>query len=294
MRIEQLMRPDLVDDWGILELQNCILNIAKYIDSFCAENGIDYCIMGGSALGAVRHGGFIPWDDDLDIFMTPENYKKFRQLFEEKGNKNDFYLQELGRKNQELGYAKLRLNNSTFIEEVVKDMDIHHGVYVDIMMLNNFPDGYLLRKWIVFWAYYIEIKGLANKKYYKRGRIFNLLLKPLGWLPKRFLIDYAFNQVCKYNGQLCENYFHFYPGLPLYRSIYPQKLFNDNYYADFETIKLRVPGKVKDYLTLLFGDYMKIPDLKTIRFHQHTRDWSPSIPFQRKKKGIFEDEKNIW
>ena len=62
--IKELMRPSVKDDWGIKELQNCILNIAKYIHDFCEENGIKYCIMGGTALGAVRHGGFIPWDDD--------------------------------------------------------------------------------------------------------------------------------------------------------------------------------------------------------------------------------------
>ena len=76
------------DDWGILKLQNCILNIAKYINDFCDCRGIDYCLMGGSALGAVRHKGFIPWDDDLDIFMTPENYERFRKAFNDEGDNN--------------------------------------------------------------------------------------------------------------------------------------------------------------------------------------------------------------
>ena len=288
------MRPEVKDDWGIKELQNCILNIAKYIHEFCKENNIDYCIMGGSALGAVRHGGFIPWDDDLDIFMTPTNYYKFRELFNQKGNKEDFYLQELGRDKKHLGYAKLRLNNSTFIEDVVQDLDIHHGVYVDIMMLNNFPDNGILRKWVVLWAYYIEIKGLANKNYYKRGLLFNLLLRPLGWLPQRFLVDFAFKQIYKYNDKNCKNYFHLYPSLPLFRSIYPKKCFENNYNANFETIELRIPGDVKGYLSILFGDYMITPNLETIRFHQHTREWSPTKVFQKRKKGTFDDEKNIW
>ena len=65
----------------IAEVQKKILEIMRYIDRLCRENGITYCIMGGTALGAVRHGGFIPWDDDLDIFMTPDQYDKFRRVF---------------------------------------------------------------------------------------------------------------------------------------------------------------------------------------------------------------------
>lgn len=94
------MRSYKEDKWGILELQNCILNIAEYIDTFCDKYGIDYCLMGGSALGAVRHKGFIPWDDDLDIFMRPKEYEKFRKEFLKNGDKSRFYLQEWGSKKE--------------------------------------------------------------------------------------------------------------------------------------------------------------------------------------------------
>ena len=67
---------------SIRDVQNKILEIMKYIDALCRKNGITYFIMGGTALGAVRHGGFIPWDDDLDIFMTPANYVKFKECFD--------------------------------------------------------------------------------------------------------------------------------------------------------------------------------------------------------------------
>ena len=82
------MRPDLVDKYGFLEIQDIILGMMVDLDRFCSDHGIDYCLMGGSALGAKRHGGFIPWDDDLDIFMTPDNYEKFRDCYYEYGDKN--------------------------------------------------------------------------------------------------------------------------------------------------------------------------------------------------------------
>ena len=79
----------------VRDVQKKILEIMKYIDSVCRKNGIEYYIMGGTALGAVRHGGFIPWDDDLDIFMTPCEYKKFKTaifLIEEKMSVGDCIL----------------------------------------------------------------------------------------------------------------------------------------------------------------------------------------------------------
>ena len=82
------------DTYGFLRLQDKILEVAKYVDFLCKEHDIDYCLMGGSALGAKRHGGFIPWDDDLDIFMTPDNYEKFRDVFMQYADQNRFYLQQ--------------------------------------------------------------------------------------------------------------------------------------------------------------------------------------------------------
>ena len=70
--MKQLMRPGVEDEYGILKLQNIILNIMKYIHDLCEKHQIEYYIIGGTALGAVRHGGCIPWDDDLDIAISEQ------------------------------------------------------------------------------------------------------------------------------------------------------------------------------------------------------------------------------
>ena len=135
--IEDLMSPR-EDTWGFMKLQKCILHVAKYVDNVCETNGIEYCLMGGSALGAVRHKGFIPWDDDLDIFMTPDNYEKFRKVHR---NESGFYLQEWGAKDGMVSMAKVRMDKSTYIEKDLAEWDIHQGVYIDIFILHTCPDN---------------------------------------------------------------------------------------------------------------------------------------------------------
>ena len=285
------MRDSINDDWGIKQLQNCILNICQYIHEFCEENDIKYCIMGGTALGAIRHGGFIPWDDDIDLFMTPGEYAKFKKIFKEKGDHNQFYLQERGRFNGGVSGAKLRMNNTKFIEEMSKDWDIHQGIFVDIMLLQNYPDNKLSQWWMLFWENYLQIKVAANMHYNRRGLAVKLLLAPFRWLPKRFLLDYGRRQTYKYQSTECKNYFHYYMSRPLSCSIYPKSIFESYDLVDFETVRLRIPTGVKEYLTILFGDYIKVPDIKQIKFNQHTDNWSVNKRFEKNGDGTFADEK---
>ena len=167
------------DTWGFLRLQNCILNIAQYIDEFCSRYGISYYLMGGSALGAVRHKGFIPWDDDLDIFMRPNDYKRFRELFSKEGDHEMYYLQEWGNRVGLASFAKLRLNYSTYIEPDLEKYDIHKGVYVDIFILHTCPDNVISRYNQYFWAKYLVFKSLATRGYKRRGRAVCIMLKIL-------------------------------------------------------------------------------------------------------------------
>ena len=81
-----------MNNQSVRNVQNKILEVMKYIDKICRYNNIVYFIMGGTALGAVRHGGFIPWDDDLDIFMTPQEYEKFKLAMSKDGDSR-FLLQ---------------------------------------------------------------------------------------------------------------------------------------------------------------------------------------------------------
>lgn len=292
--MKDLMRPETKDDWGIKKLQNCILNIAQYIDEFCGENQIDYCLMGGSALGAVRHNGFIPWDDDLDVFMTPDNYEKFRTAFESKGDKTHYYLQELGAAKGKVITAKVRLNQSTYVEDIVKDWDIHHGVYVDIFILHTCPDNKMKRYWQYAWAKYLIVKGLANKEYNRREGMINTLVRLFKVLPKRFLLNYGLKQVYRYRNEKTEYLCNFLGKALLKNGMYRSEYFASTKRHQFETIELNVACNVEAFLKERFGDYMKIPDISRIKYEQHALEWDVEKPFTPRKAGTFADEKYMF
>lgn len=272
--MNNLIRTGLQDSYGILDLQNVILNIAKYIHDFCETHGIQYCLMGGSALGAKRHAGFIPWDDDLDIFMTPDNYELFREKFEQSGDHEMFYLQELGASKGKVITAKVRLNNSYYEEDIIKDWKIHHGVYVDIFILHTCPDNKIKRYWQYVWAKYLIVKGLANKEYKRRGGAVYYMLKLMKLLPKRFLLDFGLRQVYRYRDEDSKYFCNFLGKALLKNGVYLREDFEKVKLLPFETVELYVAAGLENFLSNRFGDYMKIPSPERIKYEQHANTWA--------------------
>ncbi len=294
----QFMRSNLENEYGLVELQDKILEIAVYIDKFCDEHGIDYCLMGGSALGAKRHGGFIPWDDDLDIFMTPDNYEKFRREFKRSGDHEKFYLQEWGlRKNGEVTIPKLRMNRTAYIEELTKDWDIHQGIYVDIFILHTCPDNKFLQLWQCFWAKCVVMKGLAMREYSRQTGIRRFLINVSKLMPEGLMVSYGLKQVYRFRNHPSKNYCNFLGKVLYKKGLYPRELFCETVKIPFETVKLRVPKGLTKFLTRRFGDYMKIPSKERIKWEQHAWKWDCKKSYEEYMpvgmKHEFKDEKKL-
>lgn len=275
----QYMRDGLDPKYGFLELQDKILEIAVYIDKICRENDINYCLMGGSALGAKRHGGFIPWDDDLDVFMTPGNYEKFRKVFNENGDKEKYYLQEWGLTDGMVTISKIRLNNTSYIEESLKKWDIHHGIYVDIFILHTCPNNKLQQIHQCLWAKYVIMKGLAVRGYNRRGGFLGFALKVMSRMPDRLWVKHGLKQVYKYRNKKT-NYFCNFMGKAVFKNaIYKREYFENPEYVPFEKAELKAPEKLHEFLSERFGDYMKPPSPERIKWEQHAESWDFDKPY---------------
>lgn len=274
------MRDGLDTQYGFVPLQEKILEIAVYVDELCKIYDIDYCLMGGSALGAKRHGGFIPWDDDLDIFMTPQQYEKFRSVFNEKGDKNKYYLQEWGAVDDMVTISKVRMNHTTYIEEALKEWDIHQGIYIDIFILHTCPNNKWQQIHQCLWAKYVIMKGLAIRGYNRRGGFLGFALKVMSHMPDRFLVKHGLKQVYKYRDKSTDYYCNFMGKAVFKNAIYKKEFFEGTQYIPFENVQLRVPVKLHDFLTDRFGDYMKIPSQERIRWEQHAESWNTDKDFR--------------
>ena len=290
------MRDGLDEQYGFLPLQDKILEIAVYIDKLCSENDIDYCLMGGSALGAKRHGGFIPWDDDLDVFMTPDNYEKFRSVFEAKGDKENFYLQEWGLTDGMVTISKLRLNGTTYIEDSLKNWDIHHGIYVDIFILHNCPKNGIKQRHQCLWAKYVVMKGLAIRGYNRRKGFLGFALKVMAKMPKRFLVKHGLKQVYKYRKKETPYFCNFMGKAVFKNAIYKKDFFVPTEYVQFEKVKLKAPVNLHEFLSYRFGDYMIPPSPERIKWEQHAESWNIEKDFREvmsDRNFTFADEKKL-
>ncbi len=249
-----------MSDQYIRQVQHKILDIMKHIDEICRKNNIVYFIMGGTALGAVRHGGFIPWDDDLDIFMTPSEYKKFKDIFE-KENDARFVLQEWKTTPNYLEYAKVRMNGTTFIEENLRDRkDIHHGIYVDIMILHKVPRNRCIQKLVYFESKFVTLYALSQRNWKPKSKMQMLALKSLKVMPCKLMAKLFYKRIYKYDN-MKENFEYCYWITP---AKFSSGLFDASFFADpvdvrFEDTKLLGSAKIKEYLAYRYGDYMRLP-----------------------------------
>ena len=129
-----------------MQLHTMLYQILAEIDRVCKRHDIPYFIQGGSAIGAFYNKGIVPWDDDVDVGMTRENYNRFLEVAPKELGA-EYFLEWFGTEsNTPFYFAKVKRNNTLFVEHIWKDMDIHHGVFVDIFPYDRVPNNKTLEK----------------------------------------------------------------------------------------------------------------------------------------------------
>ena len=260
------------EERNVRDVQIKILEIMKHIDSVCRANGIVYYIMGGTALGAVRHGGFIPWDDDLDIFMTPDQYEKFKSVFEAE-NSEKYVLQEWRTVDKYLEYAKVRMNGTTFIEEVFENRrDMHHGIYVDIMILHKVPERKFTQKLVYYQSKFVTLYGLSQRNWKPKTKAQAIILKSLKLLPCKLIANMCYKSIYKYDSK--ENgfkYCYWITPAKFKNGLFDASFFSSPVDVPFEDTVLLGSERIKKYLEYRYGDYMKLPSKEAQRAAVHAK-----------------------
>lgn len=246
----------------IKHLQNTILLIAKDIDKMCRENAIKYYLFGGSALGAKRHRGFIPWDDDLDIVLDPENYDKFIALCKSKLDTDKYVLQEGGVDWPE-HFSKIRLKGTHIREHgeyyINEDMD---GIFVDIFRVDNAPNSKVARAFQYFWGKLLLTYAMKKKGYKAESVSKKLMNVFASTLEFKALYKFAKNQYYKYNKKQTAWTSDVMGRTRWHNAFIPREVYGEPTEVEFEDSKLFAHQDLDKYLSISYGDYMKLPPVE--------------------------------
>jgi len=247
-----------------IDIQNKILEIAVYFDEFCKKNNITYYLMGGSALGAMRHKGFIPWDDDLDVFMDFENYSRLIEVCKTKIDEEQFYFQKEGTEEWPLFFSKLRMNGTTFIEEDTKNNKMHKGFYIDIMCLNNVSRNVIYRYIQYLAARLVTIKTLSQRNYITDSKVKKTAMHFFKYAITEKSKAKLLKIVRSLNHKNTEYVGHFFGRAKFKNTSFKTEYLGTPRYVKFSTTFLPVPNKVEEYLSLRYGPkFMEMPSEKT-------------------------------
>ncbi|MDO5848681.1 MAG: LicD family protein [Methanobrevibacter sp.] len=253
-----------LDQQTLKHLKETELMILKDVIDVCDKHDIDYYLFFGTLIGAVRHEGFIPWDDDIDIMMFREDYEKFLKIF--KNEKSDKYEVLEGRCQDDyfLLFAKISLKDTKFEEYWAKQVSFNLGIFIDIFILDNVPDNkvkrFLFKKYCFMMDKLLTMATIRLPEHYPPhiripANAMHGILNRIGldteYFKKRTerLARKYENQDTEYVCDLTEvKQFHFRRS-----DLKPAKIMK------FEDIEAKVPNNYDYILKLLYGDYMKIP-----------------------------------
>lgn len=236
-------------------------SILDAIDKVCRDNNIRYTLAYGTLLGAVRHGGFIPWDDDLDVMMPREDYDKFKRIWPECAPK-DYLLQDENKYADYVNtFAKIRKNNTTFLQfESERNASYHKGIFVDVFPCDRVASGWFARKlqYFLFSVNLLFNRGYTSGTKGVVGLIERFLLKVVRKKNYKKISNWAGRKSRKWNGNLntelvdhctikgCSRYF-------------PADLFDELIELEFQGKKYCAIKNYHEFLTERYGDYMQLP-----------------------------------
>lgn len=249
------------------ELQLLLLSVMKIIHQFCVKEDIKYYLLGGSMLGAVRHKGFIPWDDDIDIGMPREDYEKFKSLFPQFMDKEKFFLQH-AESDRDFSPAIMRLCIAGTILDVKSERHLKNckNAFIDIFPLDNVPDDkskrvsqekniQRIKRLIDLKLYHIYESNSKFSIYSKELVSFFFRIIPLSYLQKK-----KEAVMTLYRNEKCENYCSMASQYSYSRQTISKKIYGTPKLIKFEDTELYGAEFPEKYLSHLFGDnYMQLP-----------------------------------
>lgn len=256
---------DAIQNISLDEIKKIELEILKKIIKICDENNLRYSLMDGSLIGVIRHKGFIPWDDDIDIMMPRNDYEKLKSIMLNHPNDEIKYLSSQTQNDYYYAYAKV-VSTKTDIKEYNLPKIENYGIFVDIFPIDAVHNNALIRYFQMFSMRFLrpfleisrcEKPESNNENKLRFKKIIFLFAQKIGWHKVLNFIN-KISTKCNWD----ESQF----ATILYSTIstkahkyYKKEIFEQTIFKQFEGTDVKVIKDYDNYLKDLFGDYMQLP-----------------------------------
>lgn len=260
---------------GIDELKVIQLDVLQAIHAYCQRNGIIYSLACGTALGAVRHKGYIPWDDDIDIYLLREDYNKLIKNYPKEGRYQVISMER--NEKWDKPFAKAYDSSTVFYEKY--NCSVMIGVGIDVYPVDYVPEDF--DEWKRFdnrrrrWQKYLIMKQIKfNKERSASKNLFILLAKAL-LLPfsRRSISEFIDKRIKVYNSMGGQWVFESAQGM-IQKNRFNKQVFEHTFPVDFEDRKFMLFKDYDEYLKNGYGDYMKLPPVeKQVAHHSYKAYW---------------------
>ena len=240
------------------------LVIAEEIKHICTKHSISYFMIAGTLLGAVRHGGFIPWDEDMDFGMTRKNFERFVRICQKELDSSKFFLQTMDTDPcYTYAFAKIRLRGTVFTEALAKDSKAASGIFVDIFPFDHVPRNRLLEK-MHERERYLWKNLLAVKLGYGNGAKRSFILRAALFLASRVLpTDFIRTRkkiaFTRYNKMKASRLVTAEGSYRYMKEKIPVRYIRNLIMMPFEDTEFPAFAEFELYLRSMYGDYMKLP-----------------------------------
>lgn len=253
-------------DAQLQELHKIQVDMLLEVKRICDKCGIKYSLIGGTLLGAIRHQGYIPWDDDADIGMLREDYEKFREVCAQELDHTRYYFQDdRNTKGYRWGYGKLRRKNTLFLRENQKHLDFGQEIFIDIFPLDYAPDSMFLRKIHAFHCFCVR-KALWSPVGVRveKNPLKRLVYREMNKLSKERIYKHYYKYINsgKKTGTVRLNLF---PTRKPYG--FPISFFEELMDVSFEGHEFPGSKYYDTYLKIKYDDYMKLPPEEKRKVH---------------------------
>lgn len=261
----------MIDKEQLRMLQLTQLKIAKEFKRICDKHNIQYSLSAGSLLGAVRHSGFIPWDDDFDIEMLRCEYEHFLQVAPNE-LQDEFFLETWNTDPHfAFPYAKLMLKKTIYAEKISENVDINKGIFIDIFIADSVSDNPRARK--LQCCLCDNLVGILYEKnhYLSESKQMNLknIIKKIGSiLPLKILQSWLLSCMTHYNKTTARDISLFGSCIGSLNEIRAKVLYDDLIEYNFEDTSFKGFREYDKYLSDLYGDYMQFPPEEE-RYNRH-------------------------